>query len=83
MYGSDTLPISDGLGAEETYWVAMESARSALAAALAEMVSEEEISEQQSRRHGPCLSARYGCRNILRAMRSVSTDLVPREMRRY
>lgn len=48
MYGSDTLPISDGLGAEETYWVAMESARSALAAALAEMVSEEEISEQQA-----------------------------------
>lgn len=48
MYGSDTFPISDGLGAEESYWVATESARSALAAALAEMVSEKEISEEQA-----------------------------------
>jgi hypothetical protein len=48
MYGSDTFPISDGLGAEEFYWVATESARSALAAALAEMVSEREISEKQA-----------------------------------
>ena len=48
MYGSDTFPISDSLGAEETYWLATESARSALAAALAEMVSEKEISEEQA-----------------------------------
>jgi hypothetical protein len=48
MYGSDTFPISEGLGAEEFYWVATESARSALAAALAEMVSEKEISEKQA-----------------------------------
>jgi hypothetical protein len=48
MYGSDTFPISDGLGAEEFYWVATESARSALAAALAEMVCENEISEEQA-----------------------------------
>jgi len=48
MYGSDTFPISDSLGAEESYWVATESARSALAAALAEMVSEKEISDEQA-----------------------------------
>jgi hypothetical protein len=48
MYGSDTFPISEGLGAEESYWVATESARSALAAALAEMVCEYEISEAQA-----------------------------------
>jgi hypothetical protein len=48
MYGSDTFPISEGLGAEESYWVATESARSALAAALAEMVCENEISEAQA-----------------------------------
>jgi uncharacterized protein len=48
VYGSDTFPISDVLGAEETYWLATESARSALAAALAEMVSENEISEEKA-----------------------------------
>ena len=48
MYGSDTFPISDSLGAEESYWLATESARSALAAALAEMVCANEISEAQA-----------------------------------
>jgi len=48
MYGSDTFPISDGLGAEESYWLATESARNALAAALAEMVCENEIREAQA-----------------------------------
>jgi hypothetical protein len=48
MYGSDTFPISETLGAEESYWLATESARSALAAALAEMVCENEISEVQA-----------------------------------
>jgi hypothetical protein len=48
LYGSDTFPISDTLGAEESYWVATESARNALAAALAEMVCENEISEEQA-----------------------------------
>ncbi len=48
MYGSDTFPISDVLGAEESYWLATESARNALAAALAEMVCENEISEAQA-----------------------------------
>ena len=54
MYGSDTFPISDGLGAEEPYWVATESARSALTAALAEMVSEK------GPRAGPGLEGREG-----------------------
>jgi predicted TIM-barrel fold metal-dependent hydrolase len=48
VFGSDTFPISDSLGAEESYWLATESARSAVAGALAEMVSEKEISEQQA-----------------------------------
>jgi hypothetical protein len=48
LYGSDTFPISDSLGAEESYWLATESARNALAAALAEMVSENEITEEQA-----------------------------------
>jgi hypothetical protein len=48
MYRSDKFPISDVMGAEELYWVATESARSALAAALAEMVSENEIGEAQA-----------------------------------
>jgi uncharacterized protein len=47
-YGSDTFPISDTLGAEESYWLATESARNALAAALAEMVCEKEISEEKA-----------------------------------
>jgi hypothetical protein len=48
LYGSDTFPISDSVGAEESYWVATASARDALAAALAEMVCENEISEEQA-----------------------------------
>jgi predicted TIM-barrel fold metal-dependent hydrolase len=48
MYGSDTFPISDSMGAEESYWLATESARSALARALAEMVCENEISDAQA-----------------------------------
>lgn len=48
MYGSDTFPLSDGLGAEESYWVATESAKNALAAALAEMVCENEVDQGQA-----------------------------------
>jgi uncharacterized protein len=47
-YGSDTFPISDSIGAEESYWLATESARNALAAALAEMVCENEITKEQA-----------------------------------
>jgi predicted TIM-barrel fold metal-dependent hydrolase len=48
VFGSDTFPLTDAYGAEETYWLATESARLALAGALAEMVSEKEISETQA-----------------------------------
>ncbi len=48
VFGSDTFPLSDAVGAEEGYWLAVESARTALAAALAEMVSEHEISETKA-----------------------------------
>ena len=48
VFGSDTFPISDVTGAEEFYWLAAESSRNALAAALAEMVSENEITELQA-----------------------------------
>jgi uncharacterized protein len=48
VFGSDTFPFSDAIGAEEGYWLALESARTAVAAALAEMVSEHEISEAKA-----------------------------------
>ena len=48
MFGSDAFPFNDAVGAEETYWLAVRSARTALAAALAEMVSEGSISETQA-----------------------------------
>jgi hypothetical protein len=48
VFGSDAFPLSDAIGAEEGYWLALESARTALAAALAEMVSEREITEAQA-----------------------------------
>jgi hypothetical protein len=36
------------LGAEESYWLGVQTTRTALAAALAEMISEGEISEEQA-----------------------------------
>lgn len=48
VFGSDTFPLSDAIGAEEGYWLAAGSARKALAAALAEMVSEGEINEDKA-----------------------------------
>lgn len=46
VFGSDTFPFSDVVGTEETYWIAVQSARTALAAALAEMVASNEIKEE-------------------------------------
>jgi uncharacterized protein len=48
MYGSDAFPFSEAVGAEETMWLAVHSARTALAAALAELVSEGAFSEEQA-----------------------------------
>ncbi len=48
MYGSDAFPFNDALGAEESFWVAAHTSRTALAAALAELVSERAITEDQA-----------------------------------
>jgi uncharacterized protein len=47
-FGSDSFPYNEALGSEESYWLGVGSARSALAAALAEMVSEGEVNEEQA-----------------------------------
>jgi predicted TIM-barrel fold metal-dependent hydrolase len=48
MYGSDAFPFSDALGSEESFWLAAHTTRTALAAALAELVSERAISEDKA-----------------------------------
>lgn len=48
MFGSDAFPFNDAVGAEETFWLASRSARTALAAALAELVSEGAFDEQRA-----------------------------------
>jgi hypothetical protein len=47
-FGTDCFPYNEVLGAEESYWLGAESSRVALAAALAEMISENEISETRA-----------------------------------
>jgi hypothetical protein len=47
-FGTDAFPYNDVLGAEESYWLGAKSARTALAAALAEMISENEITEPRA-----------------------------------
>jgi predicted TIM-barrel fold metal-dependent hydrolase len=44
-FGTDCFPYNQVLGAEESYWLGAQSSRMALAAALAEMISENEITE--------------------------------------
>src|SRR5215813_2266133 len=48
MYGSDAFPFSDVLGAEESFWLAAHTTRTALAAALAELVSERAITQEKA-----------------------------------
>jgi len=48
MFGSDAFPFNDAVGAEETFWLASRSARTAIAAALAELVSEGAFSEHKA-----------------------------------
>ena len=48
MFGSDAFPFSDALGAEETFWLAARSARTAVAAALAELVAEGTFTEEKA-----------------------------------
>ena len=47
-FGTDSFPYNEVLGAEESYWLGVVSARTALAAALAEMVSMGEVSESKA-----------------------------------
>jgi uncharacterized protein len=44
-FGTDCFPYNNVLGAEESYWLGVQSTRMALAAALAEMVSMGELAE--------------------------------------
>ncbi len=48
MFGSDAFPFNDALGAEESFWIAAGTTRTALAGALAELVSEHAISEDKA-----------------------------------
>jgi hypothetical protein len=48
MFGSDAFPFNDAVGAEETFWLAVRSARTAAAAALAELVAEGAITEEKA-----------------------------------
>ncbi|HJZ65888.1 MAG TPA: amidohydrolase family protein [Candidatus Acidoferrum sp.] len=48
MFGSDAFPFNDALGAEESFWLAAKTTRSALSAALAELVAESAISEDKA-----------------------------------
>jgi hypothetical protein len=47
-FGSDAYPFSAALGSEETFWLAVNTARDALAAALAEMVASNEVTEDKA-----------------------------------
>jgi predicted TIM-barrel fold metal-dependent hydrolase len=48
VFGSDAFPFNEAVGAEESYWIAVHSARTALAAALTEMVLNHEVTETQA-----------------------------------
>jgi uncharacterized protein len=47
-FGTDCFPYNEVLGAEESYWLGAQSSRTALAAALAEMIAENEITEARA-----------------------------------
>jgi uncharacterized protein len=48
MYGSDSFPFNDALGAEESMWLAARTTRTGLAAALAELVGEGAVTEAKA-----------------------------------
>ncbi len=48
VFGSDAFPFSDAVGAEESYWIAVRTTRISLAAALAEMVVNHELTEERA-----------------------------------
>jgi hypothetical protein len=47
-FGTDAYPYNEALGVEEVYWMGVHTSRTALAAALAEMIAAHEISEPQA-----------------------------------
>ena len=47
-FGTDCFPYNEILGAEESYWLGVQTSRTALAAALAEMISAGEVSQEQA-----------------------------------
>jgi uncharacterized protein len=47
-FGTDSFPYNEALGAEESYWLGVETGRMGLAGALAEMVALGEISEPKA-----------------------------------
>ena len=47
-FGNDSFPYNEALGAEESYWLGVQTARSGLAAALAEMVATGEVTEAKA-----------------------------------
>jgi predicted TIM-barrel fold metal-dependent hydrolase len=47
-FGSDAFPFNEALGAEEAYWLSVNSSREALAAALSELVSERAFTRKQA-----------------------------------
>jgi uncharacterized protein len=47
-FGSDAFPFNETLGAEEAYWLSARSSREAVAAALAELVSEHAFTHEQA-----------------------------------
>src|SRR2546430_9889423 len=48
MFGSDASPFNDAVGAEETFWLAARSARTAVAPALADLVAEGAFTEEKA-----------------------------------
>jgi uncharacterized protein len=48
VFGSDAFPFNEAIGADESDWLAIESARKALAAALSRMILNGEVSEQKA-----------------------------------
>jgi hypothetical protein len=50
LFGTDAVIFSDVVGAEETYWIATETGRQALALALSEMVQEGRCDETEALR---------------------------------
>lgn len=47
-FGTDAFPYGGALGVEEAYWLGVHSTRTALAAALAEMIAAREITEARA-----------------------------------